>query len=627
MVLNLDLPVPGSDRLTWGHKNNAALQALNQYVADATAIAQGAQDTVAGLVKAAVPLRGVGIDPTGVGDSTSAVQALLTANAGKAVQVVAGDIIRVTGQIQVPAGTTLLGPGEIRFTAGIEHLAAVRLYSNTRLQGVVLSNPNQIISGNSGGRSYGVALTGNDILVEGCTVDGFENGIAALSGGEWHNHRIIGNRVKDVVGWNSVPSNNGTAGGEDRGDGIVTWGAGSVIVGNIVSAKEGYDARIGIHAESLKTDDDTPSPFDDRVTTIQGNIVYGKFRRGITVEETKQATVVGNVVQDSTWWGISMILGEGHVVANNTIRWTRTSSDTQGSNYSPTRGPIAILKGSLGTIVQGNTIVHADGSSAAGSIMLYSEGAGDQPVDCMILDNNIQVLGTATVQDGIRSDGLNFTRPVIRGNFISGFTRHGINMYTVDSPIVESNVIRGKGSSTTGYVKQNGGGDFGICRFNHITGCSLGISASSAAVNGVIENNYINTATALFWGGTPTGNRVASNKFGPLVTTNGFPNASANFLFNNLELQGTGSWQPTTSGQTAGTVLSGQSVTTTITVTGATVGNSNLVLVGAPYDLKGCTVTGYVTAANTVRVVLVNNTGADVTGFGLGVWKAQVLGR
>jgi hypothetical protein len=26
-------------------------------------------------------------------------------------------------------------------------------------------------------------------------------------------------------------------------------------------------------------------------------------------------------------------------------------------------------------------------------------------------------------------------------------------------------------------------------------------------------------------------------------------------------------------------------------------------------------------------VVLVNNTGADVTGFGLGVWKAQVLGR
>jgi hypothetical protein len=627
MVLNLDLPVPGSDRLVWGHKNNAALQALNQYVADATAVAQGAQDTVAGLVKAAVPLRGVGIDPTGVEDSTSAVQALLTANAGKAVQVIAGDIIRITGQIEVPEGTTLLGPGEIRATAGFAHNSAVRLRSRTTLSKVVLTNPNSINSGNTGGRSYGVSIQGNDVLVEGCTVDGFENGIAATTGGEYHNHRIIGNRVKDVMGWNSVPSNNGTAGGEDRGDGIVTWGAGSVIVGNIVNAKEGYDARIGIHAESLKSEDDTPSPFDDRVTTIQGNIVYGKFRRGITVEETKQAAVVGNVVQDSTWWGISMILGEGHVVANNTIRWTRTSSDTQGSNYSPVRGPIAILKGSLGTVVQGNTIVHADGSAASGSIMLYSEGAEDQPVDCMILDNNIQVLGTATVQDGIRSDGLNFTRPVIRGNFISGFTRHGINMYTVDSPIVESNVIRGKGSSTTGYVKQNGGGDFGICRFNHITGCSLGISASSAAVNGVIENNYINTATALFWGGTPTGNRVASNKFGPLVTTNGFPNASANFLFNNLELQGTGSWQPTTSGQTAGTVLSGQSVTTTITVTGATVGNSNLVLVGAPYDLKGCTVTGYVTAANTVRVVLVNNTGADVTGFGLGVWKAQVLGR
>src|SRR5690606_25563154 len=614
MALNLDLPVPGGHSRTWGHKNNAALEALNQYASDAFAFANAANQTVSGLAKAAVPMRGTGIDPTGETDSRAGVQAVLDANAGKAVQVIPGDVIAIGGQIVVPEGTTLMGPGEIRVTAGVEHGSAVRLHSNSRLQGVVLTNPNQVISGNSGGRSYGVSLTGNDILVEGCTVDGFENGIAALSGGEWHNHRIIGNRVSNVVGWNSVPSNNGTAGGEDRGDGIVTWGAGSVIVGNIVSAKEGYDARIGIHAESLKSEDDTPSPFDDRLTTIQGNIVYGKFRRGITVEETKQAAVVGNVVQDSTWWGISMILGEGHVVANNTIRWTRTSSDTQGSNYSPVRGPIAILKGSIGTVVQGNTIVHADGSAASGSIMLYSEGAEDQPVDCMILDNNIQVLGTATVQDGIRSDGLNFTRPIIRGNFISGFTRHGINMYTVDSPIVESNVIRGKGSSTTGYTKQNGGGGFGICRFNTISGCSTGLSASSVATGGVVENNYIDCPTAFFWNASSTGNRVASNKFCSSVSSFGFPNAGSNFLFNNLELQGTVTWDPAE-------IAAGASVTTTVTVTGATTGNSNLVLVGAPYSLQGLTVTGYVSAANTVTIVVANLTGAPVN-LGSGTWKA-----
>ena len=622
----LDLPVPGSDIRTWGHKVNAALESLEQYGIDTLSTAAAANSKVDGLVKAAVPLRGAGIDPTGATDSRAAVQALLNANAGKAVQVIPGDVINIAGQIEVPAGTTLLGPGEIRATAGFEHSSAIRLRSNTTLRGVTLTNPNMVISGNSGGRSYGVSIQGNDVLVEGNTVDGFENGIAATTGGEYHNHRIIGNRVKDVLGWRDFESNNGTTGGEDRGDGIVTWGAGSVIIGNIVNAKAGFDARIGIHAESLKSDDDTPSPFDDRVSVIQGNIVYGKFRRGITAEETKQVTIVGNFIQDSTWWGISVILGEGHVVAHNTIRWTRTSSDTQGSNYSPVRGPVAILKGSLGTVVQGNTIVHADGSSASGSIMLYSEGADDQPVDCMILDNNIQVVGTGSVQDGIRSDGLNFTRPVIRGNFISGFTRHGINMYTVDSPVVESNIIRGKGSSTTGYVKQNGGGSFGMCRFNHITGCSVGISASSVATGGVIENNYIDTATAFFFGGTPTGNRVASNKFGPNVGTYSFPSGSNNFLFNNLELQGTTTWQPTSSGAATGTVEAGKTATVTLTVTGAAVGNSNLVLVGAPYTLKGCQVTGYVSTANVVTIVISNLTGSDQT-FASGTWKAQILGR
>jgi hypothetical protein len=565
-----------------------------------------------------VLLRGDGIDTTGETDTTAAVQAKIAANAGKVIQVGGGDVLQLSAQLQIPADTTLVGPGELRFVGGFVHNGAVRLSHNTRLVDVKITNPNQIISGNTGGRSYGVTVLGNNVLVQGNIVDNFENGIAVLSGGEYYGTKIIGNTVSNVVGWNSVPSNNGTTGGEDRGDGIVTWGALTTIVGNVVYVKPGYDARIGIHAESLKSEDDTASAHDDRMVTITGNVVWGKFRRGITVEETKQAVVTGNTVADATWWGISMILGEGHVVQGNTIRWTRTSSDTQGSNYSPTRGPIAIIKGSLGTIVQGNTLVIADGASAAGAVMLYSQGADDQPVDCMILDNNIQVLGTGTLQDGIRSDGLNFTRPVIRGNFISGFSRHGINMYTVDSPVVESNIIRGS-SATSGYTKQNGGGDFGICRFNVISGAGIGIQAASVANNGLIENNYINTAQAFFFNGTPTGNRLASNKFGPLVTTYSFPNATNNFLFNNMELQAASAWEP-------GVIAAGASVSTTFTLTGAAVGNSNLCLVGAPYDLKGLTATAHVSAPNTVRIVVANLTGAEQT-LGSGTWKVQILGR
>lgn len=640
------LPTVGGDFNAWGTTLNSTMQHLKDEQSDvavqvsglsalatsasndadnalvqataAEAAAAAAAETVAGLQKAAEPLRGTGVDPTGVADSTAAVQAILNASAGGVVQVVGGDVIRLTSQVVVPDNTTLLGPGELRVTAGIEHTSAVRLGTNSRLIDVNLTNPNQIISGNTGGRSYGVSILGNDVLVQNCVVDGFENGIAVLSGGEWYGIRIIGNRVKDVVGWNSVPSQTGTAGGEDRGDGIVTWGALTTIIGNVVNAKEGFDARIGIHAESLKTEEDTPSAHDDRMVTVSGNVVYGKFRRGITIEETKQATVIGNAIADATWWGISVILGEGHLVTGNTIRWTRTTADTQGSNYSPTRGPIAILKGTVGTIVSNNTLVHADGSSAAGSIMLYSEGVEDQPVDCLIQSNTAVCVGTGTVQDGIRSDGLNFTRPVIKDNILSGFTRHGINMYTVTEPVVEGNILRGN-AATTGYTKQNGGGDFGQCRFNRISGAGTAINAASSATNGIIENNYLDCAIAMFFGGSPTGTRVASNKFGPLVTTQGFPDQNANYVMDNLELQGTVVWDP-------GSIPVGASLTTTVTVTGATAGNSNLVLVAAPYSLAGLTATAYVHAANTVHIVLANLT-AGAVNLASGTWKVRVLGR
>jgi Periplasmic copper-binding protein (NosD) len=576
-------------------------------------------DLVPGAVGEMLPvvlLRGPGIDTTGASDSTAAAQDLLDASAGLTVQVPAGDVVSLSAQLTVPDNTRLLGPGELRFTGGIEHTSAVRLGNNCQLVDMKVTNPNSVISGNTGGRSYGVTILGNEVVVEGCTVDNFENGIAVLSGGEWFDTRIINNRVSNVIGWNSVPSQTGTAGGEDRGDGIVTWGALATIIGNIVSAKPGYDARIGIHCESLKTEADVPSPHDDRMISVTANVVYGKFRRGITIEETKQAVVASNTVADSTWWGISVVLGEGHVVTGNTIRWTRTSADTQGSNYSPMRGPIAILKQSDATIITGNSIVHADGSSASGSIMLYSEGASDQPTDCLIEGNTAITVGSATVQDGIRSDGLNFTRPVIRNNLLSGFNRHGINMYTVDLPVIEGNMIRGN-AATTGITKQNGGGNLGSITQNRIEGAATGINIPFA-VGGYVAQNFINTATA-FYAASATGNKVLDNKFGPLVTTYAFPTGTDNYLDGNLELQGTVVWDPPS-------IAVGASTTTTLTVTGATVGNSNHVLVGAPVSLQGLTATGFVSATDTVTIVLANLTAAAVN-LASGTWKVRVLGR
>lgn len=64
--------------------------------------------------------------------------------------------------------------------------------------------------------------------------------------------------------------------------------------------------------------------------------------------------------------------------------------------------------------------------------------------------------------------------------------------------------------------------------------------------------------------------------------------------------------------------------TATITVTGAKLGD--FVMIAAPYDLQGLTVTPYVSAANTVTVRIQNESGGTVD-LASGTWKALVLRR
>lgn len=81
-------------------------------------------------------------------------------------------------------------------------------------------------------------------------------------------------------------------------------------------------------------------------------------------------------------------------------------------------------------------------------------------------------------------------------------------------------------------------------------------------------------------------------------------------------LQATYTWNPESLadgvGETSGDIA----------VAGADFGD--FVLVGAPYDLQGITCTGYVSAAETVRVRLQNETGGAVN-LASGVWRVRLL--
>lgn len=59
-----------------------------------------------------------------------------------------------------------------------------------------------------------------------------------------------------------------------------------------------------------------------------------------------------------------------------------------------------------------------------------------------------------------------------------------------------------------------------------------------------------------------------------------------------------------------------------ITVTGAALGD--YVIVAAPYDLAGVIASGYVSAANAVKIALFNSTAGTVD-LASGTWKIKVL--
>ncbi|WP_373088683.1 hypothetical protein [Zhongshania sp.] len=69
-------------------------------------------------------------------------------------------------------------------------------------------------------------------------------------------------------------------------------------------------------------------------------------------------------------------------------------------------------------------------------------------------------------------------------------------------------------------------------------------------------------------------------------------------------------------------LVDGAGETLSFTVTGAALGD--FVMVAAPYDLQDLTVTGYVSAADTVEVRIQNESTATVD-LASGTWKIKVI--
>ena len=362
-----------------------------------------------------LPLVGPGIDPTGKTDSTAAVRKVISElPEGATLTIPAESVIQLTDQVEVKTpGVTITGTGTLRWTAGIADKPALKISApGVSIENVTLENPNRL--GNTqwtGDRNIAIEFRESEGSVQNCHISSFVNGIVCIpandKGSEIANFRFIGNRIQDILGVGAGPT--GVEGAEQSqraeatGDGITCWGAQVTIVGNVVNAAAGADARVGIHVEGLKEFQraEPETPYPDAMATIAGNVVYGPFRRGIVDELVDNVVISGNTVSGATWWSVQATGGDHIVVSDNTVIWDRKPTDKQGQNWGPHRAPLAVTAGASGTVMSNNTVRMVAGS-AADSALLF-DAFSDKPVrDSVVTGNVVRVDKGASCGTGVQ---------------------------------------------------------------------------------------------------------------------------------------------------------------------------------------------------------------------------------
>ncbi|MGD8162420.1 hypothetical protein [Pantoea sp. FN0307] len=296
-------------------------------------------------------------------DNTVAFQALLN----KERHVIVDTIINLSAQVKTAfEGQIIEGKetGEIRpigTAMSIRSMIALK-HKRCQLRSLKSTNPlllqSNVPGDQGGGRQGTVDIQADFCVIEGCTMINQVNAVIAGSIFRAHGSRIINNNFLDCLG----------VGLEERGDAVSIWGSGTVIAHNYASCKEGTDGRIAFHAEAPVTSNSGRAHFDAQHTIMANNLAYGPFRRHFVMEGITNGTAIGNIsLGGATWWGEAYIMCT-NVLAENTIKYTRTSADTQGANWAPKRGAICVQNWSYNVSIRSNVVMD-EGSVGDGFIL------------------------------------------------------------------------------------------------------------------------------------------------------------------------------------------------------------------------------------------------------------------
>lgn len=229
-----------------------------------------------------------------------------------------------------------------------------------------------------GGRQGTVDIQADFCIVQGCSMTNQVNAVIADSNYRAHGSRILENNFFDCLG----------VGREDRGDAVSIWGSGTVISGNYASCKEGTDGRLAFHAEAPVTAGSGRTEFDAQHTIMSNNMAYGPFRRHFAFEGISNGISIGNIsIGGATWWGEAYIMCT-NVIAENTIKYTRTSDQKAGASWKPKHGAICIQNWSSHVRIRSSVIMEENAEGAGVILTRSSTVAGEHKLTLQVSMQN-----------------------------------------------------------------------------------------------------------------------------------------------------------------------------------------------------------------------------------------------
>lgn len=314
-------------------------------------------------------------------------------------------------------------------------------------------------------QAFGVLNRGHRNRFMNMTVLDFENGMTTSAGanelgaaaeGEFYDAWYLHNYVR-VNGQGLGTPDSGSGYGEDRGDGITHWGGRCWIIGNRIVPSDDRDCRGGIFVEGLGNYALDRTGVDDQaIAFIAHNYIGiaesrnnggGRFRRGVDVEDYRNAVVHHNIARGTAWYAFQAA-GQcrGLEFSHNLAIMDCPADNANGASWMPNRAAFNLYPNGLPV----DDVVFRDNRA-----FFTTDGYAGFNINGILTSSvrNVLIEGTRLiscpgVDHGLRDaitvyDFAAGTDITLRGNKVNGRWRYGIVATAVEKLVTEDNEIDG----------------------------------------------------------------------------------------------------------------------------------------------------------------------------------------